>query len=140
MRALIDTCVIIDALQNREPFAADAQDIFLVAANCAIEAFITAKSVSDIYYITHRSTHSDEMTRQILAKLFLLFPVLDTDGEDCRQALASPMGDYEDAIMVETAKRVGMDCIVTRNTKDYTHSTVPVFTPEAFLQIVNASS
>ena len=25
MRALIDTCVIIDALQNREPFAEDAQ-------------------------------------------------------------------------------------------------------------------
>ena len=33
MRALIDTCVIIDALQNREPFAEDAQKIFLAVAN-----------------------------------------------------------------------------------------------------------
>ena len=33
MRAFIDTCVVIDALQSREPFAKDAQDIFLAAAN-----------------------------------------------------------------------------------------------------------
>ena len=33
MRALIDTCIIIDALQAREPFAEDAQQIFLAVAN-----------------------------------------------------------------------------------------------------------
>ena len=32
MRALIDTCVIIDALQNREPFAQEAQQIFFTIA------------------------------------------------------------------------------------------------------------
>ena len=32
MRTLIDTCVIIDALQSREPFVEDAQKIFLLAA------------------------------------------------------------------------------------------------------------
>ena len=33
MRALIDTCVIVDALQIRNPFYADPQKIFLAAAN-----------------------------------------------------------------------------------------------------------
>ena len=33
MRALIDTCIVIDALQNREPFAENAQQIFLAVAN-----------------------------------------------------------------------------------------------------------
>ena len=28
MRAVIDTCVIVDALQSREPFCKDAQSIF----------------------------------------------------------------------------------------------------------------
>ena len=29
MRAVIDTCVIVDALQSREPFCKDAQSIFV---------------------------------------------------------------------------------------------------------------
>ena len=33
MRAVIDTCVIVDALQSREPFCKDAQSIFLLCAN-----------------------------------------------------------------------------------------------------------
>ncbi len=33
MRALVDTCVIIDALQSRVPFAEDAQNIFIYSAN-----------------------------------------------------------------------------------------------------------
>ena len=45
MRVLIDTCVIIDALQNREPFNADAQKIFMAVANRQCSGFVSAKSV-----------------------------------------------------------------------------------------------
>ena len=89
MRALIDTCVIIDALQNREPFAEDAQKIFLAVANKRFSGCITAKSSTDIYYLIHRLTHSDKETRKILSKLFTLFEVLDSAGIDCRKALSS---------------------------------------------------
>lgn len=34
MRALIDTCIIIDALQDRRPFADDARAVFYAAADC----------------------------------------------------------------------------------------------------------
>ncbi|MFQ7077569.1 MAG: PIN domain-containing protein [Christensenellaceae bacterium] len=46
MRAFIDTCVVIDALQSREPFAKDAQDIFLAAANNLYLGYISAKAVT----------------------------------------------------------------------------------------------
>ena len=49
MRVLVDTCVIIDALQSRVPFAEDAQRIFIYSANNQFEGYITAKSVTDIY-------------------------------------------------------------------------------------------
>ena len=137
MRALIDTCIIIDPLQSRVPFAENAEKIFLAAANRSFEPFITAKSSADIYYITHRNTHSDEKTRQILAKLFLLFSPLDTTGNDCKQALISKVSDYEYAIMNETAKRSSMDCIVTRNIKDYTDPSIPVLTPEKFIEALS---
>ena len=136
MRALIDTCVIIDALQSRDPFAEDAQKIFIHSANRQFEGYITAKSVTDIYYLTHRLTHSDAETRKILSKLFTLFNLLDTTSLDCRKAISSEISDYEDAIMVETAIRSEMDCIVTRNVKDYTKSSVKVCEPSVFLKLL----
>ncbi len=81
-----------------------------------------AKSVTDICYLTHRLTHSDAKTRKILSKLFTLFHLLDTTFLDCRKAISFEIDDYEDAIMVEIAIRSEMDCIVTRNVKDYANS------------------
>lgn len=134
MRALIDTCIIIDALQSRKPFCKEAQDIFLAVANKHFSGFITAKSVTDIYYLTHRHTHNDKETRMVLSKLFSLFELLDTAGMDCRKAISSDVSDYEDAVMVESALRASMDCIVTRNIKDYTKSQVFVYNPADFLR------
>lgn len=133
MKVLIDTCIIIDALQSRIPFAEDAQRIFLYAANNQIEGYITAKAAADIYYLIHRCTHSDAETRNILSRLYTLFYLLDTTSLDCRKAVFSEMSDYEDAIMVETAIRCEMDCIITRNGKDYEKSPVKIYSPQEFL-------
>ena len=59
---------------------------------------------------------------------------------DCRKAISSEISDYEDAIMVETAIRSEMDCIVTRNVKDYTKSSIKVCEPSAFLKLLEAES
>ena len=84
----------------------------------------------------HRHTHDDKASRDILNKLFALFDVLDTAGIDCRKAVLSPVSDFEDAVMVETALRSEVDCIVTRNLRDFTKSPVPVYEPKAFLKLL----
>ena len=59
-------------------------------------------------------------------------------GDDCRQALINgESDDYEDAVMIETAKRSGIDCIVTRNERDYSKSSVTVYTPKQFINLFN---
>lgn len=98
MRVLVDTCVIIDALQSRVPFAEAAQKLFIYSAN----------------------------------------KQLDTTSLDCRKAISSEISDYEDAVMVETAIRLEMDCIVTRKTKDYVKSSVNVYDPSTFLKLLEA--
>lgn len=138
MRALIDTCIIIDALQNREPFSDNAQQIFLLAANQKFTGYVTAKSVTDIYYLMHRCTHNDKETRNVLNKLLIIFGIMDTAGVDCRHALISNVSDYEDAVMIETAKRSDADCIITRNTKDYAHADITIYTPDEFINLINA--
>ena len=134
MRALLDTCVILDALQNREPFCKPAQTIFLAAANNQFVGCITAKSSTDIYYLIHRYTHDDPAARKALSRLFTLFDVVDTAGMDCRYAIPSAISDFEDAVMVETAVRTESDWIVTRNLQDDPRSPVPVCSPEEFLK------
>ncbi len=136
MRAVIDTCVIVDALQNREPFCKDAQAIFLLCANRQVDGFVTAKAMTDIYYLTHRQTNDDKVPRGILSKLCLIFSLLDTIALDVRKAITAEVTDFEDAVMVETAVRSGADCIVTRNTKDYTHAPIPVYTPAEFVDLM----
>ncbi len=137
MRTVIDTCVIVDALQSREPFCKEAQSIFLLCANRQFEGFLTAKAITDIYYLTHRQTHSDKATRDVLTKLCALFVLLDTTALDIRKAISAEISDFEDAVMVETAVRSGADCIVTRNTKDYAKAQIAVCTPEEFIQQID---
>lgn len=133
MRAVIDTCVILDYLQCREPFFDDALNIAIGRANNEFEAYITASSLTDLYYIIHRHTHSSIETRRIISDLSVLFGLVDTYAEDCINALHSEMKDYEDSVMSETAYRIKADCIVTRNIKDYERSRVPAVLPSEFL-------
>ena len=73
------------------------------------------------------------VTRTIMGRIGMLFDILDTTEDDVRQALMSNMTDYEDAVMVETAKREKMDCIVTRNLADYKQAGIPVYSPREFM-------
>ena len=139
MRVLVDTCVIMDAIQNREPFADDAKKIFRAAASNWFAGCITAKSSTDIYYLIHRCTHSDKDTRAILTKLYILFDVVDTAGMDARRAISSDVSDIEDAVMIETDIREEMDCIVTRNGKDYSKSPIPIYEPAEFLSLLEGT-
>ena len=134
MIVLIDTCVILDALQKREPFWEDAAKIFRAAANEKYQGIITAKALTDIYYLTQRYTHDQKKTRDILLQLLELFFVEDTLAEDCKKAFFAETSDYEDAVMIETAKRIKADVIVTRNLRDYKETAIPVMEPERFLR------
>ena len=138
MNALIDTCIIIDALQSREPFNKDAETIFLSVANRRCVGFLTANSVTDIYFLMHKALHSAAETRKALGILFSLFEIIDTCGIDCRKALTSGVSDYEDAVMIETAARAEIDCIVTRNLKDYAGAPMPVYSPTQLIELLYA--
>ena len=134
MRTLFDTCVAVDVLQRREPFWKDSYAAFLAVANRRAQGFLTAKSLTDIYYLTHRQTHNDAETRNVISALLVVFDLLDTTAFDCCKALLSDTADYEDAVMIETAVRSGMDCVVTRNSRDYKRAPLPVYAPSEFLE------
>ena len=136
MRVLIDTNIIIDALQNREGFAKDSA--FVVLQAYEYDGYIAATSVTDIYYIQHRYYHNKEKARKNLEKVLKLYDIIDITGIDCYSALRNGMSDYEDAVLVESAKRNKIDYIITRNTKDFKSSGISVCTPVEFLNILKS--
>lgn len=137
MKVVIDTCIIVDALQNREPFSQAAQKILMMSANYAIDAYTTAKAVTDVYYLCHKCTHSNDAARKIISDLLVIIGLADTAGADIREALTMGLSDFEDAVMVSTAVRIGAECIVTRNLKDFRNVEIPVYTPEQFLDMMD---
>lgn len=52
MRILLDTNVVVDVLQQREPWHKDGEKIFLAAAMKQLTACITAKQAADIHHLT----------------------------------------------------------------------------------------
>jgi len=136
MKILVDTNVIIDALTGREPYREDAEQIFIFSANQTADMYITASSATDIYYLVRKYLHSTEQAKNVLAKLYELFGILDVTSSDCMEALISDMNDYEDAVISCCAVRNHIDYIVTRNIKDYEKSQVHAILPDKFIKII----
>ncbi len=137
MRVLLDTNIVIDALQNREPWYHDAQQVFRGAIDKKFIGCITAKEAADIHYFMKKffkgQENTDQKAREVLTSLFHIFELLDTKSTDCEKAVDSNCPDYEDAVMIETAIREKMDYIITRNVRDYINSPIPVLSPSDFL-------
>ncbi len=133
MKALIDTNVIVDALTSRKPWKESAEKIFLMAANQVMTAYITASSATDIYYLVRKYLHSTEQAKQVMGKLYSFMGILMVTGDECVDALASAVSDYEDAVIERTAVKAEMDCIITRNVKDYQDGIVKALLPDDFI-------
>ena len=136
MRILADTNVIIDALTSREPWNKSAEEIFLMAANHTIEMYITASSATDIYYLIRKHLHNIEAAKMIMGKLYSLTGILEVTADDCMDALASAISDYEDAVVEKVASRKDMDYIVTRNIKDYHAGGTKIILPDDFVEVM----
>ena len=129
MRLLLDTNILIDVLQRREPYFRNSNAIVLACARGMAEGWVTAKSITDIHYLMHRHFHEKQPCQEVVRKLFKLFRVADTTAKACLRASLSRLPDFEDAVMVETALEIEADFIVTRNTRDYRGSAVPAKSP-----------
>ena len=138
MRVLLDTNVIVDVLQRRKPWFADGQKIFYAIANKQIIGCITAKEAADIHFFSRKQyvgeENVDAKARQVMTKLYAIFELIDTLGIDCQNAIAIENKDYEDAIMIASAIRSGVDCIVTRNPDHFKSSPIPVHSPAEFVE------
>lgn len=137
MMILFDTCVILDYLMRREPFAEDAKELVNKVVNTNIEGFVTVKSMMDIHYILKNRFHDEKRVRKILMDLSNIFEVTDSLTYCYLKAFNSKINDFEDALMSQTGEVLDVDYFVTRNKKDYKNSKLKVKTPRELIKILN---
>jgi predicted nucleic acid-binding protein len=133
MKALIDTNVVLDVLLNRAPFSANSKAIFDLAEEKRITGYISASSVTDIFYIANKEFKDSErvyQTIEILDALFLIVPVSKSTVTD---ALALRWKDFEDAVQFTVAKENDIAYIITRNETDFETSDIPCMSPTDFI-------
>lgn len=113
MRVLIDTNIILDFLLEREPFLQDAEILFAAISSGQIVGYVTATTLTDIFYIARRHTQSVELAKQAVEVALAILEVCPVNRAVLKIALTSAMPDFEDAVQVACTIDQGLDAIVT---------------------------
>ncbi len=137
MKVLFDTNILLDAMANRQPWDKAARSLIRLVAKEAIQGYVTANSLTDIYYLIRKHL-SDRQARVALNSIFQIFGVIDLEASDCQKALTLDMADYEDALVLTLAQRHQMDYILGRDQAFIKEDFQPkVLEPQAFLKQFN---
>lgn len=129
---MIDTNVLLDYLETREPYFEDSYHLLLLCAEEKVNGYIAFHSVPNIFYIM-RKTHDKESRRELLNEICSILTVAGASHEKIVDAInREDFPDFEDCLQVQCAKEIKADYIVTRNVNDFVHSEISVITPEEF--------
>lgn len=130
---LIDLNVLLDVIQKREPhYHASSALIEHALNNASQRAFIPAHAVTTIHYLVARYGTRQKANRAV-DWLLRHFEVAAATSQELQRARALDWADFEDAVVAAAAESCQCRAIITRNVKDFGHSTVPASTPEEYL-------
>ena len=133
MNLLIDSNIILDMVQRREPFSANSKEIIADGIKQKHQGFVSAHSLCDIYYILRKDL--SVIQRLKLVEMFCqFFTVIPEKSNDFIAVVQNPnTEDLEDGLQIQCATKSGLDYIVTRNIDDFKNSSIPAILPSDFL-------
>lgn len=130
-RLFLDTNIVIDLLEKREPFYIDAVRLFTMAYNKQVQLIVSPMTYATAAFLLRR--HGPEGVRYLLSNFRQLSHVATANERIVDDSLASQFNDFEDAMQYYTALKAKANIIITRNGKDFTNSTIPVMNAGEFL-------
>ncbi len=117
-RYLLDVNVVLDYLQQRQPWYLDAKALFLAERQEKVDLYIAANSVSTLYYLIRKH----DTKKKALAKIQVLLHRLrlaEVGVGAIDRALNLDLEDLEDGIQAGAALEAGIPVLVTRDPKDF---------------------
>lgn len=134
-KIFLDTNIIVDLIADRKPFSKYAIQLFHKAELKEIELFTSSHSIATTHYLLKKYLGEKEL-RTVLYDLLDYVNVVAVDIDILKKGLLSNHKDFEDAIQIFCASAIKeIDCIVTRNTKDFKGSEIPALNPD---EIINS--
>lgn len=106
MKVLCDTNIILDVLLERQPFVEDSYKILSLCEEHRLEGFVSASSVTDIYYLVRKYTHSTELAYQAVGKMLEIVKVCSVTNNDVLTAYQRKAKDFEDCLVATCAKSI----------------------------------
>lgn len=134
----IDTDVLIDFLIDRKPHSREAAIIFTLVDQKKLKGYVSSLTFSNLYNVL-RKVESHNKVISKLDSISKMLTILKVDQQIIKDAIASGFPDFEDSIQYNCAldyKKI--DVLITRNTKDYKNSKIPVMTPADYLKTVSS--
>ncbi len=133
MRVLIDTNIVLDFLLQREPFFQDVDLLFQAIDTGAVVGYITATTLTDIFYISRRHTRSVEQARQAVSETLTVMAICPVNRSVLESAFNSGLADFEDAVQIYCAVAQGLEAILTRDVQGFLSSPVPILSLQELL-------
>lgn len=130
-RLFLDTNIVVDVLERREPFYRDAVRLFTMAYNKQVQLIVSPITYTTASFLLRK--HGPEGVRNLLSNFRQLSRVATANERTVDDSLASRFTDFEDAMQYYTALHAKADVIITRNCKDFTASKLPVMTATEYL-------
>ena len=98
------------------------------------ELWASASQISDIFYVLSEGGKASktDAAKAALINLRGIIKICAPGGEETDKALESTWSDFKDALLYQAAMSLEARCIITRNTQDFTLSSLPVYTCQQF--------
>lgn len=132
MKLFLDTNVLLDYLLRRPEHGTISRNLFVMHTFGDAELWASAKSFTDIFYIAGKAIGSNAC-QDLMAALVTKLHICSIGEGDVSEALEDRWDDFEDRLILQAAKKVGADAIVTRNQHHFGRSTIPVIMPAELL-------
>lgn len=130
-RLFLDTNIVVDLLEGREPFCYDAAQLFTMAHDKKVELLVSPMTFSTASFLLRK--HGSKGVRILLSNLRQLVSVTISDERTVDDSIASQFKDFEDAMQYYNALNAKAEIIITRNGKDFTASNLPVMTATEYI-------
>jgi predicted nucleic acid-binding protein len=132
----LDTNILVDIVTNRYPFSKNAISIFDYCQKSNIKMYSTSHSIATLHYLVKKIVDEKEL-RLIIEDLLDTISIIGVTESILKKSLKSNHKDFEDAIQIVSAQSINnMDCIITRDLKDYKFAEITVLTPDDFLNTI----
>ena len=134
MTVFLDSNIILDILLKNADFYEESKKVLELSDSKPIDFYVSAASITDIFYILNKRLNNKEETKRYLQDLLEIVSVAGIDEKKIKNALNSSWKDFEDAVQHESSIQIGADYLVTRNTDDFKSSMVRIISPSEFLK------